>query len=67
MELTKKQIERQDFVDNTIFNLLETLNPTNKQLDWDIEMIGTIRNVVSEYLVNIEICPEQEFYPFVEE
>jgi len=63
MELTKKQIERQDFVDNMIFDLLKTLNPTNKQLDWDIEMIAVIRDMISDYFVDIEICKEQEFYP----
>ena len=67
MELTKKQIERQDFVDNTIFDFLEALNPTNKKLDWNIEMIAAIRDVISSYFVDIEICKEQEFYPYIEE
>ena len=67
MELTKKQIERQDFVDNAIFDLLETLNPTNKQLDWNIEIIATIRDMISAYFVDIEICKEQEFYPYIVE
>ncbi|MCL2327109.1 MAG: hypothetical protein FWC39_01210 [Bacteroidetes bacterium] len=67
MELTKKQIERQDFVDNAIFDLLETLNPTKKQLDWDIEMISAIRDMISDYFDDIEICKEQEFYPYIED
>jgi len=40
MELTQKQIERQDFVDNSIFALLQTLNTTDKLIDWDIEIIA---------------------------
>ena len=67
MELTKKQIEREDFVDNAIFDLLETLNPTNQKLDWDIEMISAIRDMISDYFVDIEICTEQDFYPYIEE
>jgi len=67
MKLTKKQIERQDFVDNAIFDLLETLNPTQKQLDWDIEMISAIRDMISDYFDDIEICKEQEFYPYIED
>ena len=67
MELTKKQLERQDFVDNAIFYLLETLNPTKKQLNWDIEVIGAIRNQISDYFVDVEICKVQEFYPYIEE
>jgi len=67
MELTKKQIERQDFVDNAIFDLLETLNPTSKQLDWDIEVIGEIRDKICDYFIDTDICKEQEFYPYIDE
>jgi hypothetical protein len=67
MELTKKQIERQDFVDNAIFGLLETLNPTKKQLDWDIEMIGTVRDAIQSFMEQKTNCSEQEFYPYIEE
>ena len=40
MELTKKQIERQDFVDNAINNLIQNLEISNRVTDWDIELIG---------------------------
>jgi hypothetical protein len=63
MELNKKQIERQDFVDNVIFELLQTVNPTNQKLDWDIEIIGRIRDMILSHY-NFD---EQEFYPFIEE
>ena len=42
-ELNQHQIERQDFVDNAIFNLLQSLNPTDKEIQWDIEIIGDVR------------------------
>ena len=67
MELKKNQIERQDFVDNTILDLLKTLNPTNKQLDWDIEMISNIRDIVKTWIVEKTSCSEQDFYPYIEE
>jgi len=35
--LTKKQIERQDFVDNEIYELVQTLNPSGQVIDWNIE------------------------------
>ena len=63
MELTKIQIDQQDFVDNTIFDLLKTLNPTSKELDWDIEMIGNIRDVIRVWIIEKTDCSEQEFYP----
>jgi hypothetical protein len=63
MELNQKQIERQDFVDNAIFELLQTVNPTNQKLDWNIEIIGEIRDTIQSHY-NFD---EHEFYPFIEE
>ena len=37
---------RQDFVDNAIFALIQEVNPTNRPIDWDIEMIGEIRDAL---------------------
>jgi len=67
MELTKKQIERQDFVDNSILELLQILNPTNKNFDWDIEMIADIRNKIQYYITVKTNCSEQDFYPYIDE
>lgn len=67
MKLADKQIIRQDFVDNSIFELLQSLNPTDKKINWDIEMIGQIRESVESMFVEREICTEQEFYPYLEE
>jgi predicted membrane GTPase involved in stress response len=67
MELTDKQIARQDFVDNSIFELLLSLNPTDKKIDWDIEMISRIRESVASLFADREICSEQEFYPYLKE
>jgi hypothetical protein len=65
--LTQQQITQQDFVDSAIFNLLQSLNPTDKEIQWDIEMIGYMRDVVKECLVD-KLClmTEQEFYPYLE-
>ena len=46
-ELTKKEISRQDFVDNAIFDLIKELNLSSKEIDWNIEMIGEIRDIIS--------------------
>jgi len=67
-ELTDKQIKRQDFVDNAIFNLIKSLNTTDKAINWDIEMIGDIRDVIAEWMIErLKITDEQNFYPWVEE
>lgn len=66
MELTKQQIERQDFVDNAIYELLNDVCPTDKHLDWDIELIGNVRDAIQTQLVKRDLCSEQEFYPYLE-
>lgn len=64
--LTKKQLARQDFVDNKIFELMQDLALNGKKLKWDIEAIGSVRDVVREYLVNEKkVFSDVEFYPFL--
>jgi len=68
VELTSEQIKRQDFVDNAIIDLIKTVNPTEKDINWDIEMIGDVRDVIEDWLVErLKITNEQGFYAWVEE
>ena len=61
--MTKRQIERQDFVDNKIFALIREINPTARTISWDIEMIGNIRDsLVCELEKKLGIS-EFEIYP----
>ena len=62
MNLKTNQISRQDLVDNSIFDLLQTLNPTDKRLDWDIEMIADVRDVIQHHIISKTKCSEQDFY-----
>ncbi len=67
-ELSEEQIERQDYVDNVVYELIKQVNPTSKQVEWDIELIGKIRDKIREYFVkNHIIADEQKFYPFLED
>ena len=67
-ELTEEQIKRQDSVDNAIYQLIREINPVDKEIAWDIEMIGEIRDVVREWMVErLKISDEQNFYPWLEE
>ncbi len=43
--LTDEQIKRQDFVDNRIFELIQELNPSQTEIDWDIEVVANIEPV----------------------
>jgi hypothetical protein len=64
-ELTDQQIARQDYVDNAIYDLINELIPSDKELDWDIEIIGKVRDTVQALLVERGICTEQDFYPYI--
>ena len=67
-ELTDKQIDRQDFVDNAIYQLIQKVNPTDIFIEWDIEVIGEIRDVVKEWIVErMKITDEQKFYPYLDD
>ncbi len=60
---TEKQIKRQDFVDNQIFELIQKLLPPSKKIDWDIEAIGAIRDAISKQIVAKKFMSEMQFYP----
>ena len=62
-EMTDEQLERQDFVDNAIFSLIQDINPTAEAISWDIEMIGNIRDVIVEELQKKSGITEFEIYP----
>ena len=67
-ELTDEQTKRQDFVDNAIYHLIQEVNPASKTVEWDIEMIGDVRDVIREWLVErMNIASEQTFYPYLQE
>jgi hypothetical protein len=68
IEMSDKQIRRQDFVDNAVLQLIREINPTSKELSWNIEIIGEIRDNVRRWLVErLGICDEMSFYPYIEE
>jgi hypothetical protein len=62
--LSEDQIKRQDFVDNQIYDLVKRLVPSAREIEWDIEMIGGIRDTIQHWLVDrYKIVGELEFYP----
>lgn len=68
MELTNEQLRRQDFVDNTIFEMLQKLNPSEKNLDWDIESIAEIRDCIEDLLVKrLQLTDRMIFYPYIKD
>lgn len=63
-KFTEEHLHRQDFVDNEIYNLLRRLVPMSKEIEWDIEMIGDIRDTIVGWLEDKSIITDEfEFYP----
>ena len=63
-KFTEDQIKRQDFVDNQIYDLVKRLVPSTREIEWDIETIGDIRDTIQHWLVDqYKIVDELEFYP----
>ena len=56
MELTKEQIERQDFVDNATFNFINSIIPNENQIQWDIDSIAQVREKVWDVIKFRNIC-----------
>jgi hypothetical protein len=67
-ELSLREIERQDCVDNAIHNFIEDMIPNaTDYLEWNIENIGIIRDALQEIIVDkLGLMTEQEFYPYIE-
>lgn len=66
IKLTKPQIGRQDFVDNKIFELLQKFLPQSKTMEWDIEVIGAVRDTIRKEIVDRQkAMSEEQFYPYL--
>ena len=60
----KQKIRQQDFVDNVIQDMLNSLNPAQEKLHWNIKPISEIRQIVQHYFVEeLCLCKDTEFYP----
>ena len=65
-ELTKREVEQQDKVDNAIHALLIELAPAGVELEWDISVISEIReNIVEHFKKTVPDFKEREFYAWI--
>ena len=57
---------RQDFVDNQIFELINNLLPSSKQIEWNIEIIANVREALRQKVAQkLKLLNETEFYPYI--
>jgi len=61
--LTDEQTDRQDLVDNAIFQAC--CEVAGHEMNWDIEMIGAIRDTMENWIVPDEIETSMKFNPFI--
>ena len=60
----REKLERWDFVDNTIYDMIVELNPSKQELKWNIKPISEVRELLINYFVEeLKICTEDDFYP----
>lgn len=62
--INDEELRRQDFVDNQIYDLVKRLIPSEKEIEWNKEMIGDIRDTIQHWLVDqYQMVDELDFYP----
>ena len=66
--LTKEQVERQDFVDAEILNLLDELAPegmeeVKEENAWEI--VATVRDAIMEAFEQHKVMTAADFYPYI--
>ena len=65
--MTDAQLARQDYVNNLIFQTILTSHPVTDGIEWNIEMIGEVRAVIQDWLVErLGLVDEMRFYPYIE-
>ena len=64
--LTDAELERNDYIHNEIFDLINRLNPAGTELEWDISIIAEVADDIEDYLVAKGICTAKEFSPYRE-
>lgn len=62
--LTDDQLERQEYVDSAIYTVLAEL--AGFDVEWDISLIGAVRDCISTEFQKRRIMDEMDFYPVVE-
>ena len=68
-DFSNAEKDRQDLVDNAIYQLLHILagrDPGIDPLPWDIDVIGDIRDLAFDFIYWQTNMTEQEFYPYRE-
>ena len=65
-DLTDKEVDRLDFVHNTVHSLLCAL--AGRDIEWDISVIAEISDLAEEHICEkLGLMTDREFAPYVED
>jgi trehalose/maltose hydrolase-like predicted phosphorylase len=63
-DFSEEEIKRQEFVDNSIIELLNKLNPTPLNINLNDLILIKMRNTLVEiFSKDLDLCTSQAFYP----
>jgi len=63
-EFTRQELDQQDFIDNSIMELINKVNPTDNNITYSGQIVGKVRDALIEVITkDLELCTERKFYP----
>ena len=64
VEMSDRECDRIDFVENEIYDLVNRLLPEGREVAWDLDMILNIKDAIWDNIEDKNVCTEQEFFPY---
>jgi hypothetical protein len=63
-EFTKEELDKHDFIDNSIMKLINKVNPTPVKIKYDGHIVAKVREALIEiFTKDLDLCTERKFYP----
>jgi len=63
-DFSREELAQQDFIDNSIMELINKVNPSPVKIDYDGQIVSKIRNSLIEVFTrDLDLCTERGFYP----
>ena len=63
-EFSKEELAQQDLIDNSIMELINKVNPSPVNIDYDGQIVAKIRNALIEVITkDLDLCTETRLYP----
>jgi len=63
-DFSRIELAQQDLIDNSIMELLNKVNPSPVQIDYDSHIVAKIRNTLIDVITrDLDLCTERAFYP----